>query len=248
MLFSSYPIIFQQSRGWSQGVGGLAFIGILVGLFVGFSYLVFVDGPRYRKTAKRLGGTAPPEARLTAARVGSIALPIGMLWFAWTAQPSVHWAASVTAGIPFGFGMVLVFLSVMEYLIDAYTIYAASALAANTVLRSLFGAGFPLFTVSRPPLFQASKLIEWQSYMYKNLRINWASTIPAGLVLACAPFPFLFYRYGAQLRKRCRYAAEAGRLSDEMNVGDEEQSEEDSERKASSSSSSDNDKTDASGY
>jgi hypothetical protein len=37
-------------------------------------------------------------------------------------------------------------LGVMNYLIDAYTIFAASVLAANSVLRSCFGAAFPLFT------------------------------------------------------------------------------------------------------
>ena len=40
-----------------------------------------------------------------------------------------------------------------QYLIDSYVIFAASVLAANSVLRSLFGAIFPLFT----------------TYMYQNL-------------------------------------------------------------------------------
>jgi hypothetical protein len=60
--------------------------------------------------------------------------------------PSINYMASICAGAPFGFGMVLVFLSIMNYLIDAYVIFAASVLAANAVLRSLFGAAFPLFT------------------------------------------------------------------------------------------------------
>lgn len=54
--------------------------------------------------------------------------------------------SSIAAGAPFGFGLVLVFLSVMNYLVDSYAIFAASALAANTALRSLFAAIFPLFT------------------------------------------------------------------------------------------------------
>ena len=41
---------------------------------------------------------------------------------------------------------VLIFLSVFNYLIDGYTIFAASVLAANAILRSLFGFAFPLFT------------------------------------------------------------------------------------------------------
>jgi hypothetical protein len=84
----------------------------------------------------------------------------------------------------------------MNYLVDAYTIYAASVLAANSVLRSIFGAAFPLFTTQ----------------MYHNLGIHWASCIPAFLALACVPFPFLFYRFGAQIRKKCKYAAEAEKL------------------------------------
>lgn len=78
---------------------------------------------------------------------------MGLFWFAWTNYPSINWAPSIIAGAPFGFGMVLVFLSIMNYLIDSYVIFAASVLAANSVLRSLFGAIFPLFT----------------TYMYQNL-------------------------------------------------------------------------------
>src|SRR5262245_9820898 len=45
--------------------------------------------------------------------------------------------------------------------------------------------------------------------MYNRLGIHWASSIPAFLALACLPFPFLFYKYGAAIRKKCKYAAQA---------------------------------------
>jgi hypothetical protein len=45
--------------------------------------------------------------------------------------------------------------------------------------------------------------------MYHNLGIHWASCIPGFLALACVPFPFLLYRYGPAIRRRCRFAAEA---------------------------------------
>ena len=128
--------------------------------------------------------------------IGSVCIPIGLFIFAWTNYPSIHWIVSIIFTAPFGFGMVLVFLSIMNYLIDSYTIYAASVLAANSVLRSTFGAIFPLFT----------------TYMYDNLGIHWASTIPAFLALACVPFPFLFYKYGPVIRKKCRYAREAAEV------------------------------------
>lgn len=159
MLFGAFPIVFEQERGWSAGVGGLAFLGVLVGIFIALAYTIFYENPRY---AKKLAaeGWLPPEQRLPPAMIGGILLPIvssflqsrslrvrltayqGLFAFAWTAAPaSIHWIAPIICSAPFGCGMVLVFLSVFNYLIDSYLLYAASVLAANSVLRSLFGVG-----------------------------------------------------------------------------------------------------------
>lgn len=192
MLFGAYPIVFQEIRGWSEGVGSLPFLGVMTGMMIAVAANMW-DNKRYIRVSKQHHGFAPPETRLVPTMVGGFAVPVGLFWFAWTNGTNVHWIVSIIAGAPFGFGMVLVFLSIMTYLVDAYTIYAASVLAANSVIRSCFGAGFPLFT----------------TYMYHNLGIHWASCIPAFLAVACMPFPFLFYRYGPQIRRRCKYAAEA---------------------------------------
>jgi MFS family permease len=200
MLFAAYPIVYQQGRGWSAGISGLAFLGVLIGMTAAVTYSIYPDNPRYQRVVDEHGGFAPPEARLPASIIGGICLPIGLFWFAWTNAPGVHWAVSMAAGIPFGFGMVLVFLSIMNYLIDSYTIFAASVLAANSVLRSCFGAAFPLFTTQ----------------MYARLGIHWASSIPAFLALACVPFPFLFYKYGASIRSKCKYAAESAAFMEKL--------------------------------
>ena len=212
MLFGAVPIVFQQGRGWSEGIGGLAFIGVAVGMIIGVSYCIWDNG-RYKRTQQKNGGEAPPEARLPPACVGALALPIGLFWFAWTNSPSIHWSVSIIATAPFGFGMVIVFLSCMNYLIDAYTIYAASVLAANSVLRSLFGAAFPLFTTQ----------------MYDTLGIHWASSIPAFLALACLPFPFLFYKYGTPIRMKCKYAKQAHDAMVQMTKAEEEATDEEQE-------------------
>ncbi len=192
MLFGAFPVVFQEYRGWSQGIGGLAFMGVAVGMTAGVTYTIF-DNKRYANVEKAHNGEAPAEARLPPAMVGAVAIPLGMFWFAWTNYPSIHWIVCIIATVPFGFGVTLVFLSGMNYLIDSYTIYAASVLAANSVLRSLFGAAFPLFTTQ----------------MYRSLGIHWASSIPASLALACLPSPFLFYKYGEAIRMKCKYAAQA---------------------------------------
>ncbi|KAF2120966.1 major facilitator superfamily domain-containing protein [Lophiotrema nucula] len=194
MLFGAFPIVYRQGRGWNEGISGLPFVGVAIGMLSAVLYTILYDNKRYLKCVKKSsGGFAAPEDRLPPAIVGGIALPIGLFWFAWTNSPSLPWPASVAAGIPFGFGMVLIFLSIMNYLIDAYTIFAASVLAGNGIIRSIFGAVFPLFTVQ----------------MYAGVGIHWASTIPAFLALACLPFPFLFYKYGASIRAKCKYAAQA---------------------------------------
>lgn len=203
MMFAAFPIVYQQQRHWSEGIGGLAFLGVAFGMMGAVVYTI-PDNKRYLKAeaaaiAKGETGAAP-EARLPPAMIGSIAIPIGLFIFAWTNYPSIHWIVSIIFTAPFGFGMVLVFLSIMNYLIDAYTIYAASVLAANSVLRSLFGAVFPLFT----------------TYMYDNLGIHWASSIPAFLALACVPFPFLFYRFGPAIRQKCKFSREAAEVMAKM--------------------------------
>ncbi|KAL1963875.1 hypothetical protein VTN77DRAFT_7681 [Rasamsonia byssochlamydoides] len=208
MLFAAFPIVYEVNRGWNQGVSGLAFLGIMVGMLFAIVYTI-PDNKRYIRVEQRHGGFAPPETRLPPCLVGSVALPIGLFWFAWTNYPSIHWMASIAAGVPFGFGMVLVFLSVMNYLIDSYTIFAASVLAANSVLRSCFGAAFPLFT----------------TYMYNNLGIHWASSIPAFLALACVPFPFLFYKYGKSIRERCKFAGESAAFIRKLQQRNEPQEE-----------------------
>lgn len=193
MMFAAFPIVFQQNRGWSPGIGGLAFLGVATGMLAAVAYTI-PDNKRYLRAASAAGATgAPPEARLPPSMLGAVCLPAGLFWFAWTNSPRIHWVVCIMATAPFGFGMVLVFLSITNYLIDAYTIYAASVLAANSVLRSLFGAAFPLFTTR----------------MYDRLGIHWASAVPAFLALVCVPFPFLFYRYGHAVRRRCRFAREA---------------------------------------
>ena len=188
MFLGAFPIVYQQERGWSEGVGGLAFLGLAVGMLIGLVYTI-LDNKRYAK----LGKAATPETRLPPGMLGAVALPVGMFAFAWTSYPSIHWSVSIILSAPFGFGSVLIFMACLNYLIDAYTIYAASVLAATAMLRSLFGAAFPMFT----------------SQMYANLGTHWASSIPAFLTVACLPFPFVMYKYGESLRMKCKYAQEA---------------------------------------
>lgn len=116
-------------------------------------------------------------------------LPISLFWFGWTALPPIHWAASITAGIPFGLAFVPLFLSITAYLTDCYGPFSASALAANAVLRSIFGAVFPLFAHA----------------MYENMGVPWASSTLGFVAIAMAPLPWVFYKWGPAMRMRSKF-------------------------------------------
>lgn len=75
-------------------------------------------------------------------------------------------------------------MTVSTYLVDAYTIYAASAMAANAVFRSLVGAILPL--AGAP--------------MYKALGLGWGNSVLGFISLALAPLPVVFYVYGERIR------------------------------------------------
>lgn len=198
MLFPAFPIVYQEAREWSNSIGGLVFISLAVRMMGAVVYSIF-ENRRYNSILEQsASGHAEPEARLRPSIIGAIAIPIGLFWFAWTNSASIYWLTSIAAGVPLGFGVVLVILSITNYLIDSYTVYAASVLAANAVLRSIFGAVFPLFTTQ----------------IYRSLGIHWASTIPAFLSLACVPLPFLFYIFGSLIRARSIFSLDSGNLRD----------------------------------
>lgn len=138
MQFTAFPIVFENQRDWSQGISGLSFVGVGIGqLLAPFIYVIFEH--IYKRRATKTGGHLPPEARLWPAFLGGTLLPIGLFWFAWTIYPWIHWTVPIIGTSFFGAGQVLLFISLLNYIVDAYTVFAASSLAANTIFRALFG-------------------------------------------------------------------------------------------------------------
>ncbi|KAI0098856.1 polyamine transporter 3 [Nemania sp. FL0031] len=200
LIFTAFPIVFRGARGWSQGIAGLAYLGIIIGQLLAMFFYIFLE-TAYRKRIAKDPSKATPEARLKPAMIGGVLLPIGLFIFAWTTFVRIHWIVSIIGSSFFGIGQVLLFISLINYTIDAYLVFAASALAGNAILRALFGAAFPLFTQS----------------LYKNLGVQWGSSVPAFLALACGPIPFFFaWGGGKWLRDRSKFATEARKVMDHI--------------------------------
>lgn len=108
-----------------------------------------MTSPSYNRKLAANKNMPVPEWRLPPVILGGISFGIGLFWFAWTGfRKDIHWIAPTLSGLASGFGILTIFLNCLNYLIDAYLMFAASAIAANTFLRSLAGAGFPLFARS----------------------------------------------------------------------------------------------------
>jgi MFS family permease len=184
--FTAYPVVFKTARGWSTGISGLSFSGIGLGMALATALSPLVNRV-HGHYVQKLGPV--PEARLPHLIIIVWLLPVGIFWFGWTALPPVPWISSILAGIPFGFALVMLFLGINGYLTDCYDRFGASALAANTMLRCLFGAGFAMFATD----------------MYEKLGTPWATSILGFVALAMGILPLVFYKYGAKLRAASKF-------------------------------------------
>ena len=126
--------------------------------------------------------------------VGSVFFAGGLFLFGWTSSRDVPWIAPCIGAALMGFGFFTIFQSALNYLIDTFQRYAASAIAANTFLRSVFAASFPLFV----------------NPMYNKLGIPWASSVFAFFGVLLIPIPFVFSIYGKRIRGHSKYSSNMG--------------------------------------
>ncbi|KAH8711825.1 major facilitator superfamily domain-containing protein [Phaeosphaeriaceae sp. PMI808] len=179
LFLTAYALAFQGLYHLSPGVSGLAYFGMVVGEIIAFVAIV-LSNPRYTKKLSANNNIPIPEWRLPISMVGGV-LFVAALFFG-----HVHWIAPVLSGLFTGFGTFSIFLSLMNYLADAYLMFSASTIAANTLMRSVFGGVFPLFA----------------TYMFKGMGIQWASTLLGCVALLLVPMPVVFYIYGKRLRAK----------------------------------------------
>ena len=191
LFFGAFPLVFTNIYNFNLWQTGLTFLGLMVGML-----LAIASSPLWHKNYLRLLHNNPerksePEFRLPPAIFGSWFCVIGLFIFAWTITSSIHYIIPIIGTAFFGFGIILVFSGIFTFLVEAYPLYAASALSANSFARSSFAAAFPLFGVQ----------------MYETLGYHWATTLLACLTLVMAPFPYVFFRYGKRLRAKSKYGS-----------------------------------------
>lgn len=184
LLLTTFPMVFESVYGFSTAISGLAYVGLGVGSVLGLLIFSFTSDRYIAQRAAK--GVLKPEDRLPLLILSGPIIAIGYVWYGWSSRPQVHWMVPIVGSGILGMGNMFFFLPMVGYLVDAFTIYAASAIAASTVLRSIGGALLPL----AGPI------------MYEKLGFGWGNTLLAGLVFMFTPVLIMVYRHGEYIRIR----------------------------------------------
>ncbi|KAG2157948.1 MFS polyamine transporter [Suillus bovinus] len=191
LLLTTIPSIFQGLYQQPVGIAGLHYIALGIGLSAASQLNARTMDKVYIYLKNKHGGVAKPEFRLPAMVPGSLLLPIGCFIVGWTSEAQIPWIAPDIGIALVGAGIILNFQCIQTYIVDCFTLHAASALAAVSCLRSLAGFGFPLFAPA----------------MYKALGFGKGDTILAvvAIVIGC-PAPWILWHYGERIRNSSRHA------------------------------------------
>lgn len=185
-IYTNMQKIYSELYGFDTEHVGILYLG--PGL--GFLFAVFFLVPRidviYKSLTASHNGKAKPEFRLPLANIGAVLIPVSLFWFAWTVETHAHWFASISATFFYGIGQVMILNCTQNYYIDSFEKYAASAIAAGTVFRSLVGGVVPLAAPE----------------MFAKLGYGWGISVFGFIGLVLAPAPIMFYIFGESIRER----------------------------------------------
>lgn len=185
IAITSVGELFQEYHHFSPVVSYLPLLGFFFGFSSGcvinvlFSFH-YINYPKHHN-----GEKPPPEERLWAMMCAGWLLPAGLFIYGWTMRGDIHWIVPTLGLFLMGAGVCVVFQGSLVYIVDCYTKFAASGIAANTFVRSLFGGVFPLFALQ----------------MYDTLKPGWATSILGFVAVLLWPFCFIFYVHGHRLRE-----------------------------------------------
>ncbi|OSD01877.1 MFS polyamine transporter [Trametes coccinea BRFM310] len=196
LFLTTIPSIYQGVYKEDVGIAGFHYFALGIGMTAASQVNGRFMDISYKWLVARYGQQGKPEYRLPTMVPGAFMLPIGLFLTGWTARPDIHWIVPDIGIAIVGAGMILLFQSIQTYVIDAFTLHVASALASLAFFRSLAGFGFPLFAPA----------------MYNALGYGKGDTILACVAIAIGiPAPFLFWVYGERIRNASRYAKHGSR-------------------------------------
>ena len=185
-LYTNFQAIYGDLYSFDTTTVGLMYLGPGLGFLTAVWFIVPKIDTVYNYLGRKNNVEPKPEYRLPLANIGAVLIPSSLFVFAWTVQFKVHFVVPLISTAFFGLGQITILSTCQNYYIDSFQKYAASAIAAGAVFRSIVGGILPL---------GASKLFEAAGY-------GWGISVFAFLSLALSPAPLLFFYFGEGVRER----------------------------------------------
>lgn len=196
LFFECFPLIYTNIYHFTNVELGLAFVSLMVGFFVYFAaYVIFLRRTIFVKF-KKGEAIVPEKVFIPVCIVGSLLMPIGIFIVGWASTYHAHWVGSMVGAGIFAGAIWLLFQTYLSYIGGLYPFRFASAMAANTLTRSLIGGAFPLFG----------------RFLYLNtgseeFPVGWGCSILAfcGIAMTILPIYLLFYGEGIRAKAMAKY-------------------------------------------
>lgn len=206
LLLSIYATLFISTYHESPTISSLHYIAVAVGATIAsqgggrLMDLIYkrlltaksiVQRPPTECQGERASHAPPtPEFRVPLLALGSIALPIGLLWTGWSAEAKLTWIVVDIGACIFTTGCFFVAQAVLAYLLDEFPYDSASANAAVRMLSNILGFVFPLFAPQ----------------LYARLGYGWGSGVLALVWFVFGlPAPIILWIWGAKIRRLGRH-------------------------------------------
>ncbi|KAI1435376.1 major facilitator superfamily transporter [Xylaria sp. CBS 124048] len=186
LLYNTISPTFEGQYGFTTDLTGLVYIALGIGYMIGLYIFSILSDRTVVRLTKRNNGTFEPEMRLQLVLYFAAICPISFFWYGWTSFFKVHWIVPIIGLIPFGIAIVGIYLPTQAYIIDAYPVYAASGLAAFTVLRSIVAAFLPLAGTS----------------LFDRLGLGWGASVLGFITFGLISIPLMVLLFGTKIRKR----------------------------------------------
>lgn len=190
IMSTSLPDILETFYDLTPAEIGFSFIAFSIGSAVSVAILNLSLDRIYIRLRASHGGVAQAEHRLPLAIAGGVFLPLVVTMYGWLAQVRAPLPALLLSLGLLGVTLMLGFLPLMSYVVDAFGLYSASALTALIVCRCLMSTFLPLAT---------EPLVERFGY-------GLGLTVFGVGSFCLVPIPVLVMRYGARWRQRSVYS------------------------------------------
>ncbi|CAF9904453.1 MAG: hypothetical protein ALECFALPRED_008561 [Alectoria fallacina] len=185
-LYTNFEAIYGELYGFDTTTVGLMYLGPGIGFLIAVWFIVPKIDTIYNYLARKNNVKAKPEYRLPLANIGAVFIPTSLFVFAWTVQYKVHFVVPLISSAFFGLGQIAILNTCQNYYIDSFEKYAASAIAAGAVFRSIVGGILPIGA----------------SQLFQSVGYGWGISVFAFLSLALSPAPLLFFYFGEGVRER----------------------------------------------